>query len=465
MQDQIYSIDEFQREYKWTRENIEELLTDLNGKFQSSYRSGDLTSQVASYDGYFLGSIIVSKRDGKNYLIDGQQRITSLTLLLIYLYRSAHEQYRQVADALGQLIYSDNLGTHQFNLDIAERLPVIAALFKAQPLAVNDQDESTQTMFARYNDIEAIDLSADLDEALPHFGYWLMTKVGVIEIAADSDKYAYEIFETMNDRGKSLSPVDMLKAYLLAPIGESEKRRLANQIWKKHVLDLISWRGETEPERDANCIKAWLRAQHAESIRDRRAGATDKDWELIGSVFHRWARDNRERLHIGSAEQNLTVMERDLPFFAKAYLRILEADTMYKPELKAIFYNAHNEFTWQSTVLLAPLCASDDSITVDRKLAATAIYSDIWLMRRVVNYVRVGYSSTAYAMWLLCKDIRRKSLDNLVQILTEKLTSESNEISFDGIPSRGRLGITDLRLNQFSRRYIFHLLARLTSYV
>ena len=38
----------------------------------------------------------------------------------------------------------------------------------------------------------------------------------------------------------------------------------------------------------------------------------------------------------------------------------------------------------------------------------------IWLMRRVVNYIRVGYSSASYAMWLLCKEIRRKSLPELV---------------------------------------------------
>ena len=37
---------------------------------------------MSAYDDYFLGSIIVSKRDNKNYLIDGQQRVTSLTLLL-----------------------------------------------------------------------------------------------------------------------------------------------------------------------------------------------------------------------------------------------------------------------------------------------------------------------------------------------------------------------------------------------
>lgn len=50
-------------------------------------------------------------------------------------------------------------------------------------------------------------------------------------------------FETMNDRGKPLSPVDMLKAYLLAPIEEQDARLQANQVWKQQVLELISWGG------------------------------------------------------------------------------------------------------------------------------------------------------------------------------------------------------------------------------
>ena len=79
----------------------------------------------------------------------------------------------------------------------------------------------------------------------------------------------------------------------------------------------------------------------------------------------------------------------------------------------------------------------------------TATYLDIWLMRRTVNYVRVGYSSTSYAMFLLCRDIRNKSLSELADILTQKLLEE--DISFDGIPNKSRKGIDGLTLNQFSR--------------
>jgi uncharacterized protein with ParB-like and HNH nuclease domain len=460
LQSQSFAIDEYQREYKWEKENINELLSDLQAKFYSHYKPDDETPAVSGYGEYFLGSIIVSKRNGKNYLIDGQQRVTSLTLLLICLYRAAEVQNLPVAKTMAPLIFSDNLGQPKFNLDIPERLPVIQALFKGEPFNPDGKDESIQTMYARYGDIESNDLLAELDDALPHFIYWLLTRVGLIEIATDNDGYAYAIFETMNDRGKPLSPVDMLKAYLLAPIEDSQARTLANQTWKKEVLELISWGGSHEPERDANCIKAWLRAQYANSTRDRKAGAVDKDWELIGSVFHRWVRDHSAQLGLGKAPANLKMMAENFPFFSKAYRRVLDASKRYTPGLEAIYYNAHNDFTWQGTVLLAPLMETDDDDTVRRKLAVVATYLDIWLMRRVVNYIRVGYSSVSYAMWLLCRDIRRKPLAELVQVLSQKLADD--EVKFAGSVAKGRKGIEGLGLNQFSRRYIGHLLARLT---
>ena len=166
---------------------------------------------------------------------------------------------------------------------------------------------------------------------------------------------------------------------------------------------------------------------------------------------------------MGSETENVALITEHFPFFGKAYITILNASRAYTPGLEAIFYNAHNEFTWQYTVLLAPLVINDDDETLRRKMEATATYLDIWLMRRTVNYIRVGYSSTSYAMHLLCRDIRGKSLPDLVALLSHKLAQE--EVTFDGDLNRGRTGIAGLGLNQFSRRYIYHLLARVTAYV
>lgn len=467
LQARSFAIDDYQREYKWDSKNIAELISDLQTKFLNSYHDGDTPKSSSSYTGYFLGSIIVTKRmtsEGeKDFLIDGQQRVTSLTLLLIYLYRVAVERGLNVATTISPLIFSDNYGEPQFNLAVPDRMPVLRALFDGIDYNPDGKDESVQNIFARYQDILGLDLAGELKNGLETFIYWLINRVGLIEIATVGDTDPYAIFETMNDRGKPVSPVDVLKASLLAPIEDDGQRAIANQTWKKTVQDLISWGTEPNTERDSAFVKSWLRAKYAETTRDRKAGADDRDWELIGSVFHRWARNNAASLGIGDAHRNYHLMTEEFPFFARAYRLILDASTIYTPGLEPVFYNAHNDFTWQPTVLLASLTLNDDDETIRRKLAATASYLDIWIMRRTVNYIRVGYSSVSYSMWRLCLDIRDKPLNELIDTLKDKLAND-DDITFEGSPSRGRYGIPQLGLNQFSRRYIYHLLARLTAY-
>ncbi len=84
-------------------------------------------------------------------------------------------------------------------------------------------------------------------------------------------------------------------------------------------------------------------------------------------------------------------------------------------------------------------------------------------MRRVVNYIRIGYSSVSYAMYLLVREIRGKSVDELRDILIGRL--EADDVTLREAKNRNRAGIADLRINQFSRRYILHFLARLTAYL
>ena len=455
-----FGIDEYQREYKWEKRNIDELLTDLLSKFQNFYRNGDPLEAVRSYGEYFLGSIIISERDGKRYLIDGQQRVTSLTLLLIHIYHLAKKDHEHLADQVKPLIYKYDHGHFKYRLEIPERLPLIEALFKNGSFNPDGKDESTQTMFNRFLDIEQFGLMDELGDSFPNFADWLITKVGLIEITAQSDAYAYTIFETMNDRGKPLSPVDMLKAYLLAQVRQSDLTT-ANQAWKKQISELASFDDKDKVVSDGLCIKAWLRAQYAETIRERKENSLDKDWELIGTVFHRWVRDKAQLLGLDKAGGSFRLMTIEFPFFCSAYQLILEASETYKAGLESVFYNAHNEFTWQPTVLLAPLCLQDSGIIVKKKLAVTATFLDIWIMRRVVNYIRVSYSSSSYAMWSLCRDIRRKTLPELVEVLTQRLAND--DVRFSGSKAKDRDGIEDFRLNQFTRRYLFHLLARVTA--
>ena len=83
LKDQKFYIDYFQREYRWEEKHIKTLIEDLTNTFLNSFSEGDKRPAVANYQNYYLGPVVFSKNpdDGKKSIIDGQQRITSISLL------------------------------------------------------------------------------------------------------------------------------------------------------------------------------------------------------------------------------------------------------------------------------------------------------------------------------------------------------------------------------------------------
>lgn len=125
------------------------------------------------------------------------------------------------------------LAKKKFKMDVPERNDCMEALFNNTPFNTDDASESVRNLTARYQDLGELFPEELQGDALPLFIYWLMRKVKLIEIIAYADEDAYTIFETMNDRGLSLTPTDMLKGYLLANIDNVEKRLEADKLIKK----------------------------------------------------------------------------------------------------------------------------------------------------------------------------------------------------------------------------------------
>jgi hypothetical protein len=194
-----YAIDYYQRDYRWQEKNILELLDDLEYKFMDNYEENHGRSMVEHYDPYFLGSIVISRRDGKNYLIDGQQRLTSLTLLLIYLHnlQKGLKEQGDISDDdivdVKNLIFSAPYGVKSFNLEVTERNDCMEALFYSKPFDAQDQPESVKSIVARYHDIEDGFPDTLRGKALPFFVSWLLGKVIMVEITAYSDDDTYTI--------------------------------------------------------------------------------------------------------------------------------------------------------------------------------------------------------------------------------------------------------------------------------
>ena len=445
-----FSIDYYQREYRWETKQVTELLEDLTEKFLESHETSNERTAVEKYGHYFLGSIIISDKDGNKFIIDGQQRLTSLTLLLIHLYRQLDDD--QQKGQLADLIFSQKFGRRSFNLDVPERTACMEALFTGATLDENGQPESVVNILNRFQDIED-NLSEDLTgEALPYFADWLIENVHFVEITAYSDADAYTIFETMNDRGLSLTPTDMLKGYLLANITDTERRNQSSRIWRKHVTALQ----ELGKEEDADAIKAWLRSQYAQSIRERKRGAHPGDFDLIGTEFHRWVRDHEEHLNLTSSTSFGRFIQEDFAFYAFWYEQIRKAAESITSGLEAIHFNAQHNFTLQYPVLLAPLLRSDSENQIYRKLCIVSSYLDILIARRIWNWKSTTYSAMQYNMFqLIILKIRGNSVSNLAEFLYQRLNSEQETFAKND----------RFQLHGMNGKYIHRLLARIIDYI
>jgi len=443
-----YSIDYYQREYKWQKKQLLELIDDLSQKFEENYEPTHERGAVKDYGHYFLGSIIISDKDGEKFIIDGQQRLTTLTLLLIFIrhHLSDDAQKGQLSD----LIFSLTFGKPSFNLNIAERNACMNSLYMGEEYIVSEELESITNILARYADLGDAFPDDLLGDALPFFSDWLIENVHLVEITAYSDGDAYTIFETMNDRGLSLTPADMLKGYLLASITDTAERNHANAVWKQRVAALM----ELGKDEEADGIKSWLRSQYAESIRERKRNAAPRDFDLIGTEFHRWVRDHEKMIGLVKSGDFLGFIERDFVFYSKWYERLRGAANTLTDGLECLYYNAEQNFTLQYPVLLAPVLISDPEETILRKIKVTASYLDILINRRIWNYRAVDYSSMQYAMFVVMKDIRGKSVDELTKILTKKLAEE---------PSFSTNGV--FKLHGMNGRTLHRILARITAYV
>ena len=458
-----FKVDDYQREYRWEAKQVAELLDDLTEAFLENYEPGQKPSAVEDYSHYFLGSVIISNNGGQRFIVDGQQRLTTLTLLLIHLYRKL-PQNSGVKNEIAGLISSWHFEKNSFNLDVPEREACMQAIFEGKQLDAEGQPESLANIISRFEQIEDA-LSGDLpsdgespkelptkvdEAALPYFANWLIEKVYLVEVAASSDADAYTIFETTNDRGLSLTPTEMLKGYLLNNIEDSDSRATANSVWKARIAALQ----ELGKEEDADAIKAWLRSHHANELRERSKNATPRDFERIGTEFHRWVGGRRDTLGLRHSEDFTRIITEDFDFYTRQYRTIRQAGEKLTPGLEAIYYNARNNFTLQYTVLLAPLLKSDTAGDLQKKLRIVATYLDILIARRIWNWSNVDYSTMSYTMFSLVRDIRRKGVEELAQLLVARLEREMTFADKE-----------QFRLHGTNAPKVHYLLARMTDYI
>ena len=452
-----YTVDSYQREYKWAAQQVTDLMDDLLAAFAKNYQAGHEQSNARAYGQYFLGPIIVNKDDDNNYIVDGQQRLTTLTLALICLLHMTSEEQQHT---LRNLIYSDDYGMEAFNLDVPDRNECLLRLYKDEPSDAAGTSESIRNLIERHAQLRDRLREELSPEQIPIFAVWFINKVILVEIATSSDADAYTIFETMNDRGLRLAPAEMLKGYLLSKIGEPEWRNNANTVWKTEMDRLTENKGE-----DSDAIKSWLRARHATTI---------TDFEKIGSQFHRWVRDNADLLSLNTSQDLVNFITKDFTFYARHYSMLRRTAEQHNPDerLERVHYLDQHSFTLQYPLLLSAIAPGDSPQNI-RKLRVVAAYLDILIHRLIGNGKSVAESKMRGEIFALAPKLRNKSAEEIADFLVGELEKNDEQqtlvpdLVFPELakePGQKTLA-SDFSLNQQNRPRIHRILARITDYV
>lgn len=238
----VFTIPGYQRPYSWGVEQARELLDDLLGYMQSG---GTKLDEVAPY---FLGSIVLIKRESAPdaRVVDGQQRLTTLTLLLSAI-RSVVSDEKVRAGITKRIYEQGDVVTatdNHYRVSLRERDQQFFRKYVQHEggietlVALNDELPDSQDRLranARHF-IEA--LSALGQSALVRLVQFIATRCYLVAVATPDLDSAYRIFGVLNSRGLDLSATDILKAEIVGGITDAAKRDVYTRKWEDLEEDL-----------------------------------------------------------------------------------------------------------------------------------------------------------------------------------------------------------------------------------
>ncbi len=215
------------------------------------------------------------------------------------------------------------------------------------------------------------------EDALPYFARWLLDRVSLVELDAGDAARGKEMFSAMNDRGKHLAPLDLLKNYLLAE-APGDPYQLDLQ-WQRMVDELHG------PDRDAplEFVRAVLRAKYVTPIIDTS--------QLLESAPHEWLDENAESIgQYRKRDGRVRLLTEVFEPLSRPYLAMLAATSRLRADQEAIWYNAHLRIPRQFDLALAAAEPDESVASVLRKGELVARFLDLFVVTRGVRQLPYG---------------------------------------------------------------------------
>lgn len=224
----VFSIPMYQRPYAWQVEQSETLLDDLLTAV------GDLDDPSDDTESYFLGSIVIVKEDDKPNaeVVDGQQRLTTLTILLASI-RALIQNFDERTNLTPFIYQKGNVLTRtpdHFHLSLREKDKeffkeniqkdiTLSKIHSVNPLDLSDSQKNIYFNTLKY--LSRLECFSQVH--LQILASYILTQCYIIIVSTPNIESAYRIFSILNDRGLDLSYTDICKAEVIGKISPAHQ--------------------------------------------------------------------------------------------------------------------------------------------------------------------------------------------------------------------------------------------------
>lgn len=459
-----YYIDFYQREYVWSKNTVEILLRDIFDTFIPSYeqyKDADLTPEVLDkFNWYYLNVFITNKIGAKVYIVDGQQRLTTLSLIATKLYHMVDDD--NLKESIKNCISTrDKWKGNVFVLDNEKRKRIMDYILNEQVFSGEFLNKTEETLYMRYQDIcKYIDDKKMSPKEIQAFAFYFLTRLVMVELNISKEDTPM-VFEVINDRGEALKPFEILKGKLVGALDKTDSEQYSD-IWDASIQNI---RGIED-----DFFTDYLKARFI----NKRNSQLEAE---INNKYHRYILENNDiaknlgfRSFDPQRKSNIKAfVQQDLAYYSELYGKIrrncvLDKDGLEVEENNLKYLNKLLFLSGQYQLILSACCVNDPEEN-EKIITIAKEYERLYVLL-VLNgiYGSNQFKETSYA---LNEKIKGKLISQYRDIF--------NEILVEQIKERRNVSVVQSVLeysyflqkdySNFERRQLRYFLARVEQYL
>jgi uncharacterized protein with ParB-like and HNH nuclease domain len=457
----IYFIDFYQRDYKWTEEPVKRLLDDVFYQFDEVYaKHQDLEPNKeninARYPWYYLNTYVTNHVGGRVFVVDGQQRLTTITLILLKLLALARKYESKTRPWIERKIAGYSGTEHEFWMNHVRHIGVLKALMDGKDPSTIDTSSGITAfnMIRNYTAIsDVLDRKLTSRHCLDTFVHYFLLRLVLINLSVDTN-HVPMVFEVINDRGVKLKPYEILKGKLLGQIDKFElDHGNFNSIWDDSVSAINSFRDD---EIDS-FFRYWLKSKFCDNRKSGQRFDGDYHREMFKSDVN-----NLLKLDHNPAEVK-RFLKGSFHYYSKLYTRLWETIKDETSITSSVVFNSLNELDSQFMVILSA-CDVDDR-DEDAKIEIVAAGLD-----RMFTLLQLqgAYDSNEFAMRLfeVSAEIRNRPTADIPDVFERHLIAELSERR--SIPIKDSFNyhlFRSMSIDRLNTRFTRYLFARVEKYL